>query len=132
MSLRIYIAEDEVINAMALKMALQQEGCQVCGTAAHGAAAIAGVMETRPDLLLMDINLGAGPNGIEAARLIQEQRPLPIIFMTGYADREILQQAQALSPVACLDKPIDTARLLELLRRLDPGSLPENGGVLKD
>jgi CheY-like chemotaxis protein len=118
MSLRIYIVEDEVINALALKMELQRHGYQVCGTATHSAAAVAGVTQARPDLLLMDINLGSGPNGIETARLIVEKFPLPIIFLTGYGDPEIRRQAEALGPVACLDKPLDFPRLLELLQVL--------------
>ncbi len=120
MTPRIYIVEDEIINALALKMELQQKGFEVCGMATHSAAAVAGVLQNRPDLLLIDINLGAGPNGIETARLIREQLPLPIIFMTGYGDREILQRAAALGPLACLTKPIDVSLLLEFLQGLTP------------
>ena len=117
MSRRIYIVEDEMINALSLKKDLLREGFEVCGMAAHSAAALAGVTESRPDLVLMDINLGVGPNGIETARLILERLSLPIIFMTGYGDREIRSQTEPLAR-ACLDKPLDISLLLELLREL--------------
>ena len=115
MSLRIFIVEDEMINALSLKKELLREGYQVCGMAAHSAAAFSGICDTCPDVVLMDINLGTGPNGIETAHLIREQAPLPIIFMTGYGDRKILSQAEMLVPLACLDKPLDVTLLLEHL-----------------
>jgi CheY-like chemotaxis protein len=127
MPLRIYIVEDEMINALCLRNELQQNGFEVCGMAAHSAAAVVGMTENRPDLVLMDINLGIGPNGIETARLIQEQLDVSIIFMTGYRDREIRRQAEALIPLACLDKPLDIPLLLELLAGLTPGAGKDEG-----
>jgi CheY-like chemotaxis protein len=85
--------------------------------AAHSAAAVAGIAANQPDLVLMDINLGAGPNGIETACLIRERLSIPLIFMTGHSDREIRKQVEALAPLACLDKPLDIPLLLELLER---------------
>ena len=127
--MRIFIVEDEMINALSLKKELVREGYQVCGMAAHSAAAMARVRETRPDLLIMDINLGTGPNGIETARLIREELPLPIIFMTGYGDWIIRQRAEPLAPLACLDKPLDVPLLLELLEEFaDAHGAPGRGG----
>lgn len=120
MPLRIYIVEDEMINALSLKKALQREGFQVCGMAANSAAAVAGVAESRPDVILMDINLGSGPNGIVTTSLIRERQAVPIIFMTGYGDREIRIQVEMLAPVAILDKPLEVSLLLELLEGMDP------------
>ena len=120
MPLRIFIVEDEMINALSLKKELQRAGFQVCGMAANSAAALAGVAEKRPDLVLMDINLGTGPNGIETTRLMLERQPLPVIFMTGYGDREIRRHAEALAPLTILDKPLEISLLLELLEKFFP------------
>jgi AmiR/NasT family two-component response regulator len=124
MPLRIFIVEDEMINALSLKKELQRAGFQVCGMAVNSATAVAGVTESWPDLVLLDINLGAAPNGIETSRLIRKRHAVPIIFMTGYGDREIRRQAEALAPLAILDKPLDIPLLLELLEEID---MPQNG-----
>ena len=72
------------------------------------------------DLILCDIRM-PGKNGVETIREIQAgakksgRAPVPVIFLTGFADNKLEQEAQALNPVAYIYKPFDTVKLLELI-----------------
>ena len=103
----ILIIEDEVMLSAWLKMQLEDEGYFVCGSFTTGEKAIEFVQNTKPDLILMDINLVGEIDGIEAAEVINIKSKIPIIFMTGYADPEIYERAQKTKPVAYLIKPIE-------------------------
>ena len=104
---KILIVEDEVMLSAWLKMQLEDEGYFVCGSFTTGEKAIEFVQNTKPDLILMDINLVGEIDGIEAAEVITKNFKIPIIFMTGYADPEIYERAQKTKPVAYLTKPIE-------------------------
>ena len=104
---KILIVEDEVMLSAWLKMQLEDEGYLVCGSFTTGEETIEFVQNTKPDLILMDINLVGEIDGIEAAEVITKNLKIPIIFMTGYADPEIYERAQKTKPVAYLTKPIE-------------------------
>lgn len=112
MGSRILIVEDEVISAGYIESALRKMGFLDVGRVSTGEAALKAVLEDRPALILMDINLGGPQSGIEAARDIGSTQAIPIIFITGYSDVGIFSQAEALKPVAIIQKPINM-RLLE-------------------
>jgi CheY-like chemotaxis protein len=103
---QILIVEDEAVNALALQIMLKSAGFDVVGSVAKGEKAVEEAIEKKPDLVLMDIRLAGEIDGIEAARKIQEIIDIPIIFMTGYAERIIENRANALHPVGFLTKPI--------------------------
>jgi len=103
----ILIVEDEVILSAWLKMQIEDEGYLVCGCITTGEKAIEFVKETKPDVILMDINLVGKIDGIEAAEVINKKSKIPIIFMTGYEEPEIYERAQKTKPVAYLTKPVE-------------------------
>ena len=103
----ILIVEDEVMLSTWLKMQLEDEGYLVCGCITTGEEAIEFVKETKPDVILMDINLVGEIDGIEAAEKITEKSKIPIIFMTGYEESKIYERAQKTKPVAYLTKPVE-------------------------
>ncbi|MEA2104675.1 MAG: response regulator [Candidatus Cloacimonadota bacterium] len=103
----ILIVEDEVILSAWLKMQLEDEGYLVCGRFATGEKAIEFVKETKPDVILMDIHLVGKIDGIEAAEQILETSNIPIIFMTGYENKQVAERAQKINPVAFLIKPVE-------------------------
>ena len=113
--LRILIVEDEAIIAMSIQMELEQDGYQVCQILASGEAAVAYVARDCPDLVLMDTRLAGKMDGVEAARQILAARPLPIIFMTGYAVQDIQERARELNPLGYLIKPVRIFELEALL-----------------
>ena len=73
------------------------------------------------DLILCDIRM-PGKNGVETIREVQTgakkggRAPVPVIFLTGFADNKLEQEAQSLNPVAYIYKPFDTPKLLELIQ----------------
>jgi CheY-like chemotaxis protein len=116
--LNILIVEDEAIIALGIQMELEQAGYGNCQIVATGEDAIACVAENPPDLVLMDNRLAGDMDGIQAARVILAAHPLPIIFMTGYAADDIMQQAQSLNPHGYLVKPIRVYEIEPLIDSL--------------
>ena len=113
--LRVLIVEDEIINAMGLALELRQAGCEVLETVTTGEAAVKAAAAGRPDVILMDIRLGGAIDGLEAARRIRARRVVPVIFMTGYPNREFVEKARAQNALGYLIKPLPMPELLALL-----------------
>ena len=104
---KILIVEDEVMLSAWLKIQLEDEGYEVCGSFTTGEEAVEFVKEIKPDVILMDINLVGKIDGIEAAEIITEKSNIPIIFMTGYEEPEVYERAQKTKPIAYLTKPVE-------------------------
>ena len=115
---RILCFEDEAIIALGLKMDLLMAGYHVCGILATARDALEIVKRERPDLIIMDIQLVGHEDGIEAAKEILEVFPLPIIFMTGYPVREVMERAERLHPAAILLKPTYFPALLDAIEKV--------------
>ena len=108
---RILIVEDDRVVARDIQQQLQQIGHEVLGMAVRGEDAIALALETRPDLVLMDIRLGGNIDGIEAANQIRRQCQIPVIFLTAYSDDETVQRASQAEPFGYLLKPFEDSQL---------------------
>jgi|CZKP01.1.fsa_nt_gi DNA-binding response OmpR family regulator len=109
----IFIAEDEVIISIFLKMYLEKKGFEVLGSSTNGNQAIDIILEKKPDIVIIDVTLKGGINGIEVANKIYEIYHPKIIFVTGLEE-------QALHSVkieySYLRKPFDNKQLLKVLR----------------
>ncbi|MDQ7826828.1 MAG: response regulator [Candidatus Eremiobacteraeota bacterium] len=112
---RILVAEDEAIIALGIKCELEQAGYEVCALVASGEKAVASVAQKQPDLVLMDANLAGKTDGIEAARIITSEYSVPVIFMTGYSDRDRMERAKDLDPLGYFMKPVDVAIMKQLI-----------------
>jgi len=108
---RIQIVEDERIVALDLKLNLQSLGYVVSGVAASEQQALDQVEAQRPDLVLMDINLGRGGDGTQAAKLVLARFQVPVVFLTSYAEPQTLQRARDASPYGYLLKPFEMREL---------------------
>ncbi len=108
---RVLVVEDERLVANALARNLEALGYQVVSTIASGEEAIAKADETRPDLVLMDIRLEGEMDGIEAAGVITSRFDIPVIFVTAYADRNVLAKAKIAEPYGYLIKPVSKREL---------------------
>ena len=108
---RILIVEDDNIAAKYLLAKLDQFGYEVCGVAETGQQAISLAAETKPDLILMDINLGGRIDGIQAAERIKSSQNIALVFITAYADDDIIQRAKLTGPHGYLTKPIESKAL---------------------
>ena len=89
---RALIVEDEPVFAMGLAADMQALGFDTCDLAADGQNAFLQAMEDPPDIVLMDVNLEGGREGIEAARWLREVCDIPIVFVTAYTDHDTVER----------------------------------------
>jgi len=108
---RILIVEDERIVALDIEDTIEGLGYQAAGRAASGEDAIEQSAKLHPDLILMDIRLGSGIDGIEAAQRIGEQQGCPIIYLTATGDERTLLRAKQSNPYGYLIKPFKAQEL---------------------
>jgi diguanylate cyclase (GGDEF)-like protein len=108
---QILVAEDERIVARDLAATLTELGYAVAATVASGEEAIRKAAELRPDLILMDIRLADGVDGVQAAEAIREEHKIPLIYLTAHSDEETLRRAKCSEPFGYLLKPFRAAEL---------------------
>jgi len=108
---KILIVEDEYLVAHDISNMLVELGYTVVNIVSTAEAAIAGVRETRPDLVLLDIVLKGSVDGITAATLIKEESAIPVIFLTAHADEMTLSRAKIADPLGYLLKPFELREL---------------------
>lgn len=104
---RILIVEDERIIAKDIEQTMRALGYHVVGIADSAGEAVRRAIEEAPDLILMDIHLRGETDGIEAARRIQEELQVPIVFLTAFADERTLLRAKQTAPYGYVLKPFD-------------------------
>ena len=97
---RALIVEDETLFAMSLAVDMQALGFSTCELAANGQDAFLKVMEDPPDIVLMDVNLEGGREGIEAARWLREVCDIPVVFVTAYTDHDTVERIHEQVPGA--------------------------------
>ncbi len=103
--IKIGIVEDEMIIAETIVLALEKLGYDCAGVAGTYKEGIKMCAKTVPDLMLLDINLGAKKDGIDLALEIKERFNTPIIFLTANSDPATVNRAKAIKPLAFLVKP---------------------------
>ncbi|MFA4825544.1 MAG: PAS domain S-box protein [Methanoregula sp.] len=103
----ILIVEDETIVANDIKETLISLGYSVAGMVKSGETALEKLADTRPDLVLMDIHLAGAMDGIEAAGQIHSLYDIPVIYLTAYADKTLLDRAKITEPYGYVIKPYD-------------------------
>jgi signal transduction histidine kinase len=104
---QILIVEDETVIALDIEESLIRLGYGVTGVVATAEAALKSVAHQQPDLVLMDIHLQDGQNGITAARQIRQISSVPVVFLTAHADTATLAQVKATQPFGYIVKPFD-------------------------
>jgi len=111
MSDKILVVEDETVIAMELELQLKKMGYDVVGRVGSGVGAIEKATELRPDLILMDIVMPGGMDGIDASKQIISKHNIPVIFLTAYADEEYIKRAREVGPFGYLVKPYEDREL---------------------
>jgi AmiR/NasT family two-component response regulator len=109
--MRILIAEDETIIRLDLRELLERAGFEVCAEARDGEEAIELAREQEPDLALLDVKMPR-LDGIEAARRILDERPIPIVMVTAYGEEELVSRAVEAGVFGYLVKPFRETDLL--------------------
>lgn len=108
---RILIVEDEIIIVRGLEDALGKLGYRVCGFALSGEDALSLVEKQKPDLILIDIFLQGHMDGIELAGTVRSHFRIPVIYITAYSDREVLERAKLTDPYGYIVKPFRDSQL---------------------
>jgi AmiR/NasT family two-component response regulator len=109
--MRILIAEDETIIRLDLRQMLEKAGFDVCGEAKDGEEAVTLARTLEPDLVLLDVKMPK-LDGIDAARRILEERPIPIVMVTAYGEEELVSRAVEAGVFGYLVKPFRETDLL--------------------
>jgi DNA-binding NarL/FixJ family response regulator len=113
------IVEDEPFVALDLEDAMKEMGFYVCGVAATQDRAYSLAASEQPDIVLMDVCLQGGQEGIEAARCLREACRAEVVFVTGHTDRATLDRIHEEVPGApVLTKPVSHTRLAEVVAAL--------------
>ena len=109
--MRILVAEDETIIRLDLKELLERSGFEVCAEAKDGVEAVELAQSEQPDLAVLDVKMPR-LDGIEAARRILDERPLPIVMLTAYGQEELVARAVEAGVFGYLVKPFREQDLL--------------------
>ncbi|MBS1720477.1 MAG: response regulator [Armatimonadetes bacterium] len=107
---RVLIADDDPIIRLDLKQILQNLGYIVCAEAGDGQTALTAARETQPDVCILDVKMPV-MDGIEAANLIGDESLAPVILLTAYSDRELVDKAANAGVFAYLVKPFKPSDL---------------------
>jgi AmiR/NasT family two-component response regulator len=101
---RVIIADDESLIRMDLREMLTNQGYLVVGEVADGRSAVNQARELRPDIVIMDIKM-PDMDGIEAAQILTEERIAPVVLLSAYSQRDLVQRAREAGVIAYLIKP---------------------------
>jgi len=107
----ILVVEDEGIVARDIQHRLESIGYRVPEIAATGKDAITRALDIKPDVVLMDIMLRGPMDGIEAAAFIREKLDVPVVYVTAYAEEEVLKRARVTEPYGYIVKPFEDREL---------------------
>jgi two-component system, response regulator PdtaR len=104
---RILLVEDDDIIAKVTEWRLKNLGYTVCGRASTSAETMEMVIQHKPDLVLMDINIRGETDGIDTALMIRRDFDIPVVYITGHSDGTTLERAKETKPDGFIIKPFD-------------------------
>ncbi|GAA1592240.1 response regulator [Actinomadura kijaniata] len=111
---RVVIAEDEALIRLDLKEMLQEDGYEVVGEAGDGETAVRLAAELKPDLVILDVKMPV-LDGISAAERISADRIAPVVMLTAFSQRELVQRATEAGAMAYLVKPFTKSDLAPVI-----------------
>ena len=108
---RIFVVEDDLVLTKILVWRLEKLGYSVCGTSADGKGAIEEILEKKPDLVLLDIELGGQIDGIEIGSYLCNNTGIPFIYLTSHTDGIYIARAKETVPEGYILKPCEDEQL---------------------
>ena len=115
---KILVVEDEALVALGVSSLMEDMGHEVCGVATSVAEAVELSRAHGPDLVLMDVNLQEGGNGIDAAHQLRAfERPPIVLFLTSYVDSETRRRMEEAQPFGIVQKPYAESQLQQTVAK---------------
>lgn len=124
---RVLIVEDDALTALMLSNLMREIGCDVCGLASTGPRGVALADHHRPDLVLLDLRLGKGTDGIAAAREIRQDLKLDVLIISGATPSEV--KSQPIADLPWIQKPFMPDHVASTVRRI-LALQPERGATM--
>jgi DNA-binding response OmpR family regulator len=118
--LRVLVVEDEELVGLYLELSLRELGHVVVGRVADEGDALLGLARHRPDVVMTDIDLGSGGDGLVIARLARELFDVPAVVVTGMDDGETYLRAEETGAAAFLRKPFGFSQLTAVFDQVRP------------
>ncbi len=115
---KIAVVEDEGIVAMDISKCLTSLGYDVVFISDSGEKVLELFDSTRPELILMDVELKGKLNGLDTARILKEKNDVHVVFLTAFEDENTLNRIGDLSPDGYLVKPFEDEQLEETLKKI--------------
>lgn len=109
--IKVVIADDESIIRLDLKTLLEEMGHIVIGEAADGQRALELTRSLKPDVVIMDIKMPV-MDGLDAAKVISEEKIAPVVLLTAYSQKDLIERAKEAGVYAYLVKPFQESDLL--------------------
>jgi two-component system, response regulator PdtaR len=133
---RVVVAEDEALIRLDLKEMLEEEGYEVVGEAGDGETAVKLAVSARPDLVILDVKMPV-LDGLTAASQIAADRLAPVVILTAFSQRELVERARDAGAMAYLVKPFTKADLVPAIemavsRFQEARALETEVGTLRD
>ena len=133
---RVVIAEDEALIRLDLKEMLEEEGYEVVGEAGDGETAVKLAVSQRPDLVILDVKMPV-LDGLTAAEQIAAERIAPVVILTAFSQRDLVERARDAGAMAYLVKPFTKADLVPAIamavsRFQEIRALESEVGTLRD
>jgi two-component system, response regulator PdtaR len=124
--LTVVVVEDDFLSLLEAESVAEDAGLDVLATASNAEEALEVIAKCRPDIVLMDINLGKGRDGIDVAIEVNQRFGTRILSTTAYSDKVLKARAHASKPLGWVNKPFSSQMLLEAIidarDRLKPGN----------
>ena len=133
--IRVVIADDESIIRMDLKTLLEEMGHVVVGEAVDGQKALELTRTLKPDVVIMDIKMPV-MDGLDAAKIISEEKMAPVVLLTAYSQKDLIERAKEAGVFGYLVKPFQESDLMPAIevaisRYLEAHDLAESVGDLE-
>ena len=110
--IKILLVEDELIIGEHISLELQKHGFEVLEILTKGEYALEFLLKTKPDLIIMDIQLAGKMDGIETAKIIADSHGIPVIFLTSNVDDKTFERSKKAKPSAFIGKPFKSKELI--------------------